>query len=276
MASVDPKYIKSIKGREFVVFEGLLDLAHQDGLNLIETELIQHPTEENGFTAITHARVRTDRGTFSGIGDASPANVREHIAPHLVRMSETRAIARGLRWGTNVAQCSEVEMGEIDTGTSNGHPTDHQIDRINKLAQHPGLAAEDLANLEEKLPRMTESEAADLIAILEAKTQQAINGNGHPEPAPGTDEAEGTPSDEPSATPKQVALINKTLDVDGDVLTEQESKQISDLLSGELSKRKASDLLDFLLGQSAKNPVSGAWEKVSAGVIKERRGRRAA
>lgn len=301
MVSVDPKYVKQIKGREFIVFEGLLDMAHQEGLNLVETELVQRPTEENGHTAIAHAKVRTERGTFTGIGDASPASVKAHIVPHLIRMSSTRAIARALRWSTNVGRVAIVELGETET-VDGDHPSDIQIARINELALHSAIGDDDMAHLEETLPRMNQAEADDLIAILEVKIEAVeasgkAQGNGQPTPtavvtegdgeplgdaqaAPGglslggnRADGEGATSEEPPATPKQIGLIQKTLDEDGQLLTEAESQRIENLLSGqlELSKRKASDLLDYLLGKSVKNPVSGSWEKVSVGILRERR-----
>ena len=265
MVSVDSKYIKKIKGREFIIFEGLLDMAHQEGLNLVETAIIQFPTEDNDSTAIAHAKVRTDRGTFTGIGDASAANVGEGIALHSVRVSETRAIARALRWATNVGRPAVDELGEMDTSGGN-HPTDVQIARINELAQHSAISDDDMVHLEEKLPRMNLAEADDLIAILEVKIEAVeangkAQGNGKPTPVAGVDEGNGGPlggaqaapgglslggniadgegaaSDEPPATPKQIGLIQKTLDEDGQVLTEQESRQIENLLSGQLSKR---------------------------------------
>lgn len=154
MVAVDPKYLKKIKGREFVVFEGLLDLAHQEGLNLIETELVQPPSQENGQTAIAHAKVRTDRGSFTGIGDASPGNVKEHIVPHLIRMAETRAIVRALRWATNVGQAAVEELGEIGEGDGDGnHPTDAQLEQLGELMKQPALPPEDLEAVEEALPQ---------------------------------------------------------------------------------------------------------------------------
>lgn len=41
--------------------------------------------------------VVTQRGAFTGLGDANPRNVNARIAPHFVRMAETRALARALR-----------------------------------------------------------------------------------------------------------------------------------------------------------------------------------
>jgi hypothetical protein len=111
---VKKEYIINRQGKDFVVYEGLLDEAHQQGLNRISTTLIQVPTDENGNMAIVAAEVETGKGTFSGIGDASPANVNRMIAPHLIRMAETRAKARALRDAVNIGVTALEELGDFD------------------------------------------------------------------------------------------------------------------------------------------------------------------
>lgn len=114
--AVDPKYITTVGGRSFVLFAGLLDLAHQQGLQAISTELRQLPHPENGNLAVVHAVVvMKDERRFSGTGDASPANVGKMIAPHIVRMAETRSIARALRLATNVGMTAFEELGDDDS-----------------------------------------------------------------------------------------------------------------------------------------------------------------
>jgi len=111
------EYMIERQGKRFVLYAGLLEEAHERGLRSIETELLQVPGAENGEVAIARAVVRTEDGKFSGIGDASPANVNRQIAPHIIRMAETRAKARALRDAINVGVTAFEELGE-DGGES--------------------------------------------------------------------------------------------------------------------------------------------------------------
>ena len=105
------EYMIERQGKRFVLYAGLLEEAHSRGLRSIETELLQVPASSNGEVAIVKAVVRTDEGKFGGIGDASPENVNRAIAPHLIRMAETRAKARALRDAINVGVTAFEELG---------------------------------------------------------------------------------------------------------------------------------------------------------------------
>jgi len=49
---IDERFITTIQGKEFVIYAGLLDLAHQRGLKKLVVEILQLPSDENGNTAI--------------------------------------------------------------------------------------------------------------------------------------------------------------------------------------------------------------------------------
>ena len=110
------EYMIERQGKRFVLYAGLLEAAHTRGLRSIETELLQVPKSENGEVAIVRAVVRTEDGKFTGIGDASPENVNRTIAPHVIRMAETRAKARALRDAINVGVTAFEELGGEDGG----------------------------------------------------------------------------------------------------------------------------------------------------------------
>ncbi len=109
-------FIVERQGKSFVLYAGLLDLAHQQGLKSIRTELLQVPSDENMRVAITLATVTLERDgkeyTFTGIGDAAPQNVAPAMQHCLIRMSETRSKARALRDAVNVGVAAFEELGE--------------------------------------------------------------------------------------------------------------------------------------------------------------------
>lgn len=119
---INPKWIEQRAGKQFVLYAGLLDLAHAQGLRTISTTLIQAPTKENGDTAIVQAIVETERGSFSGLGDANPTNVSRMMVPHLLRMAETRAKARALRDAVNIGVAALEELGPEEHRTPERRP----------------------------------------------------------------------------------------------------------------------------------------------------------
>ncbi len=115
MANIDKKFIVNLQGKEFVTYEGLLDVAHQMKLKSMKTEIVQLPSEDNQYLCIMKAIATTeDDKEFHGYGDASPNNVNRNIAPHLIRMAETRAKARALRDLTNIGMTALEELGDSE------------------------------------------------------------------------------------------------------------------------------------------------------------------
>src|SRR5262245_51343041 len=108
--------------KEVVSFRGLLEMVHEDRLHETATELIQAPAKDNGETAIVRAVVRTSRGTFSGLGDASPRNVGAMVAPHLIPVAETRALSRAMRVATG---CGITALEELADGSFEFASADH-------------------------------------------------------------------------------------------------------------------------------------------------------
>jgi hypothetical protein len=113
---LDERFITTIKGKDFVLYAGLLDLAHQKGIKGIHVEAIQYPTKENGMEGICKAIVESDSGEdYTEIGDANPKNVNKQIAEHVLRMAATRAKARALRDFTNIGMTCLEELGDLDS-----------------------------------------------------------------------------------------------------------------------------------------------------------------
>ena len=103
---MDKKFIKQLQGKDFVLFEGLLNEFHTNGGTEIRTAIIS----TDPF--IIQATVKGKGGkVFQGIGDADEKNTGALVAKHKYRMAETRAIARALRWYNNIGMCSADELG---------------------------------------------------------------------------------------------------------------------------------------------------------------------
>jgi len=125
---------------DLTTFEELLEDAHtkfEDRFS-ITTELINHDWEKQralfkatikvyadealtekyslGDLAVENNEpVRLVIATFEGHGDADQTNCGDLVKKHYIRMAETRAIARALRWTTNNAKAAaeETEQGEL-------------------------------------------------------------------------------------------------------------------------------------------------------------------
>ena len=108
-------------------FEDLLAEAHKKGLMSIKTEMISVDWDKK--TAMFKAKVKmsdkTKERTFEAYGDSTLENIdSEKVQKHWIRMAETRAIARALRWATNLADVTDVET---DDGDSEGKKTEQSI-----------------------------------------------------------------------------------------------------------------------------------------------------
>jgi hypothetical protein len=112
---LDDRFIMTIQGKDFCIYAGLLDLAHQRGLQGITVDAVQYPTKDNGFEAICRATVESKTGeVFIELGDASPKNTNQKIVNHILRMAATRAKARALRDFTNIGMTCLEELGDFD------------------------------------------------------------------------------------------------------------------------------------------------------------------
>ena len=115
MPKLQDGFLKNIKGKDFVLYAGVLDLATQKGLLKLEVELLQYPTKENGHESICRAVAEGKNGeVFSDIGDANPRNCTEMIAKHLIRMASTRAKGRALRDMCNIGIACLEELDSLD------------------------------------------------------------------------------------------------------------------------------------------------------------------
>ena len=97
-----------VQGKIFPVVGGRLRLAHEENKSLnIETKVISFDQE----LAVVQALVKTEKGFYNGLGNASVKRDRV-LANAILELAETRAIARALRfagYGVEYTGFEEVE-----------------------------------------------------------------------------------------------------------------------------------------------------------------------
>jgi len=108
---MDSRFIINLSGNDFVLHEGLLNEFHANGGTKITTELL---SSDNGVY-LFKATVEGAKGVYTGHGDANQDNVNSMVGRHLIRMAETRAINRALRFYNNIGMCSVDELGGDDS-----------------------------------------------------------------------------------------------------------------------------------------------------------------
>lgn len=97
-----------LKGKDYVLMQGLLFLAHEHGLESIETS-VQQLDYERKF-CLVQSVIRGTRGSFITHGDADDTNLNDQMLTAFIRMAETRAIARGLRLYTGIGMTAKDEL----------------------------------------------------------------------------------------------------------------------------------------------------------------------
>ena len=121
---------------------GRLRLAHEENGNLnISTEIIRY--EEN--VAVVRALATTKKGYFNGLGMASLER-DQRIAPAILELAETRAIARSLRFaGYGVEYCSAEEVSHLENGgliEQTGESGSSVQDHDDKVSEKPAKEGE--------------------------------------------------------------------------------------------------------------------------------------
>jgi len=106
----EEQWIKSIHPK----IGGRLRLAHEDNDALsITSEIVKY----DETIAVVKAVTTTAKGTYPGLGMSS-VDRDERIAPAILELAETCAIARSLRFaGYGVEYCSAEEISHLENGT---------------------------------------------------------------------------------------------------------------------------------------------------------------
>jgi hypothetical protein len=102
-----------LEGGWYVTHAGLLGLAQRKRCCGISTRPVTELSRADQRIWTFESVVYTSKACkgFSGFGDASPANVPEHLRGCEMRIAETRAVNRALRKAYAVGICSFEELG---------------------------------------------------------------------------------------------------------------------------------------------------------------------
>lgn len=186
-----------VQGKVYPVVGGRLRLAHDENKLLsIDTNVLYY----NDDSTVVHAHVKTEKGTFAGLGNAS-AKRDKVLANAILELAETRAIARALRfagYGVEFTGFEEVSQlknskeedenkGEHkDEGKDeikdvrelkqeNGNATKAQLNAIFSLAQSINMTNDELRNAMHNLTGknyskdLTKKDASLIINLLKGK-----------------------------------------------------------------------------------------------------------
>ena len=115
-----PSGVILLKKKRYPTTRGLIAIMGLYGVESVETEMVEH---DPGRPFCVHrAIVQGARGMFTATGDCSPENTSRMILPHYIRMSETRAIGRALRWYLGVGETVVDELADPFGKESQGLP----------------------------------------------------------------------------------------------------------------------------------------------------------
>jgi hypothetical protein len=200
---LDPRFIISIDGHDFVKYQGLLDMAHQKGIAQIEVEAVQLPTADNDNFAVCKANVVSKSGeSFTDIGDANPQNCSSKVAKHLLRLASTRAIARALRSFCNCGLTAIEELSDISDVA--GNDSGNGKSKIGKPAARMKLAEKPTGDLQKKTPPAeTKIAVAEPIQPTTAKEPEKVTTAEPTVPPKGDAKGNGKPTGEPKMSEAQ-------------------------------------------------------------------------
>lgn len=115
-----------VQGKVYPVVGGRLRLAHDENKSLsIETNVVQYNEE----VTVIQASVRTEKGTFTGLGNASVKRDRV-LSNAILELAETRAIARALRFAGYGVEYTGFE--EVGDGKSTGTEEQPHVEELTR------------------------------------------------------------------------------------------------------------------------------------------------
>jgi len=203
MPKLDDRFMANIKGKDFVLYAGVLDLATQKGLMKLEVDLIQYPSKENGNEAICRAVAESKTGeVFSDVGDANPTNCHTMIAKHLIRMASTRAKGRALRDMCNIGIACLEELADFDDVIGNG--ASKKETRKRSTSKSNGYGKSTKAAAAKKPPAATKKDEKDTKA---SKSEKSAKTSAEPAESKTKDSTQTQENNQPKMSEAQKRAI---------------------------------------------------------------------
>lgn len=167
-----------VQGKIYPLVGGRLRLAHDENKSLsIETNVIQY----NNESTVVQASIKIEKGTFTGLGNASVKRDRV-LSNAILELAETRAIARALRFaGYGVEYTGFEEVGEEKNVVSERNneqlqgATKAQINTIFRVAKNLNISNDELRGIiQDKTGKsyskdLSKRDANEIINILKEK-----------------------------------------------------------------------------------------------------------
>ena len=175
------EYGIDIHGKPFLTFGGLLKEAHARGLINIATNLLRQSDEKDdtvivqAICTLMHPTLKDKVIQCTALGDANKNSIRnEFLEPHKIRIAETRAIARALRFALGLGYVAKEEMPYDEKKREEEFASPRQIkyiqDIAKKNAMYDVIVNDWLKKWKKNLDTITEKEADVLIKEMPKQT----------------------------------------------------------------------------------------------------------
>lgn len=183
------KFSSNIKGKDAIKIEGLTAVAHEKGMWKFETDIIQFPSDQNGWTAICKTVIggydwdpieeKIIRVEYSDIGDANVNNCGKMVAASYIRMASTRSQARALRKYTNIDMVCTSELSDVVDEAPEPIISMEQLTSIKQIVDSKHINKDMFASIlmglfnHTQYTALTESQGNTLLATLKDYTPPA-------------------------------------------------------------------------------------------------------
>lgn len=156
------KYVMNLQGKDFMTYNGLVELAKEKGLKSLKVEILQYPNASNydtvvaqataiGYEVIDGERVEVE---FTEIGDANASNCNKLVGKHFIRMAATRAKGRALRDFLGIDMVMSEELGGDayeDNDPNKKRCTQAQMEKVSELMSTGGITKDEMRELAKKV-----------------------------------------------------------------------------------------------------------------------------